>query len=188
MEKYLRKGKGNVSGEKREILRLLSDYAKTLTLLEQYDKEKVAIRRKGKGKFVLTYDGARRVIAEVKKELTEKKEAGTLFGQEYEERLQGIVGSVYQTFGGKHLYPSLEEKAAHLLYFIIKDHPFADGNKRIGSFLFVYFLDRNNYLHKKSEEKKINDNALTALALLIAVSDPKEKEKMINIVTNLLSR
>ena len=105
-----------LSGQEKEIFALLSDYAKTLTLLEQYDKENVAIRRKGKGKFVLTYEGARQVIAEVKKELTGKKEAGTLFGQEYEERLKGIVGSVYQTFGGKRLYASLEEQAAHLLY------------------------------------------------------------------------
>ena len=79
-----------------------------------------------------------------------------------------------------------EEKAAHLLYFVIKDHPFVDGNKRIGSFLFVYFLDKNNYLYKKNGEKKINDNALTALSLLTAVSDPKEKDKLIKIITNLL--
>jgi prophage maintenance system killer protein len=85
------------------------------------------------------------------------------------------------------LYPSLEQRAAHLLYFIIKDHPFNDGNKRIGSFLFIYYLDRNNFLYKKSGEKKINDNALASLALLIAISDPKEKDKMIKIITNLLS-
>jgi len=91
-----------------------------------------------------------------------------------------------QTFDKKELYPSIEEKAAHLLYFIIKDHPFIDGNKRIGSFLFVYFLDKNKYLYRKTGERKINDNALTALALLIAVSDPKEKDKLIKIVTNLL--
>jgi prophage maintenance system killer protein len=80
----------------------------------------------------------------------------------------------------------LEEKAAHLLYFIIKDHPFSDGNKRIASFLFIYYLDKNNFLYKKSGERKINDNALTSLALLIAISDPKEKDKMIKIISNLL--
>jgi prophage maintenance system killer protein len=80
----------------------------------------------------------------------------------------------------------LEEKAAHLLYFIIKDHPFSDGNKRIASFLFIYYLDKNNFLYKKSGERKINDNALTSLALLIAISDPKEKDKMIKVISNLL--
>jgi len=85
------------------------------------------------------------------------------------------------------LYTNIGKVGRHLLYFIIKDHPFADGNKRIGSFLFIYFLDKNNYLYKESGEKKINDNALTALALLIAVSDPKEKDKLIKIITNLLS-
>lgn len=85
------------------------------------------------------------------------------------------------------MYPSIEEKAAHLLYFAIKDHPFVDGNKRIGSFLFVYFLDKNDYLHRSNGEKKINDNALTALALLTAVSHPDEKDKLIKIITNLIT-
>ena len=85
------------------------------------------------------------------------------------------------------MYPSLEVKAARLLYFIIKDHPFVDGNKRIASFLFVYFLDKNNFLFRKTGEKKINDNALTTLALLIAISDPNDKEKIIKIITNLIA-
>jgi death-on-curing family protein len=91
-----------------------------------------------------------------------------------------------QTFAGQSLYPSIEERAAHLLYFIIKDHPFIDGNKRIASFLFIVFLVKNNYLHNKKGEKKINDNALAALALLVAESDPKEKELMTALITNLL--
>ncbi|HCC68616.1 MAG TPA: hypothetical protein DEP99_01880, partial [Nitrospiraceae bacterium] len=98
-----------------------------------------------------------------------------------------VLGNIYQTFDKKEVYPSLEEKAAHLLYFVIKDHPFIDGNKRTASFLLVYFLDRNNYLYRSSGEKKINDNALTALSLLIAVSDPKDKDILIKITTNLLS-
>ncbi|GAB4287725.1 MAG: hypothetical protein Kow0098_04690 [Ignavibacteriaceae bacterium] len=116
-----------------------------------------------------------------------KKEASELFCRENGNQFKAILKNIYQTFGGTDLYSSLEEKAAHLLYFIIKDHPFSDGNKRIGSFLFIYYLDKNNFLHKKSGEKKINDNALTLLALLIAISDPKEKEKMIKIITNLIS-
>lgn len=173
-------------GQKQEVIDLLANYSKTLTLLEQYDKDKLAVSRKGKGKFILDYEEAKKVIAALKNDLIVKKEAGGIFGQEYEDKLQGIIGNIYQTFGGKELYLSLEEKAAHLLYFIIKDHPLADGNKRTASFLFVYFLDKNNFLYRESGEKKINDNALTALVLLIAISDPKDKETMIKIITNLL--
>jgi prophage maintenance system killer protein len=175
-----------LAGQELEILSLLENYSKTLTLLEQYDTEKLRMSNYGKSKYILSYEESRIITAELKKELAAKKEASNLFGQEYEEKFKGILGNIRQTFGGKELYPSLEEKAAHLLYFIIKDHPFADGNKRIGSFLFVYFLDKNAFLYKDTGEKKINDNALTALALLIAVSDPKEKDKLIKIVTNLL--
>ena len=176
-----------LAGQGQEILSLLANYSKTLTLLEQYDKENLVLAKRGKAIFVLDYEQAQSIIEEVKKELIVKKEASYLFGLESSNRFKGILSAIYQTFDGKELYPSLEEKAAHLLYFIIKDHPFADGNKRIGSFLFIYFLDKNNYLYKDNEEKKINDNALTALALLIAISDPKEKDKLIKIITNLLS-
>ncbi len=122
----------------------------------------------------------------IKKELLAKEEASELFGRENENKLRGIIGNIYQTFGGKELYNSLEEKAAHLLYFVIKAHPFIDGNKRIASFLFVYFLDKNNYLYRPTGEKKINDNALVALSLLIAVSEPKDKDILIGITTNLI--
>jgi len=91
-----------------------------------------------------------------------------------------------QTFGGKYLYPSIEEQAAHLLYFIIKNHPFTDGNKRIGAFLFIWFLDKNKHRFKKSGELKINDNALVALALLVAQSNPAEKELMIKLITRFV--
>ena len=109
------------------------------------------------------------------------------FGQDNERKLAGILKNIYQTFKGKKIYPSLEEKAVHLLYFIIKDHPFVDGNKRIASFLFVYFLDKNNFLYRENGERKINDNALAALTFLIAVSEPKDKDILIKIITNLLS-
>jgi death-on-curing family protein len=186
---FLQKKAGNelMQGQEQEILNLLSDYSKTLTLLEQYDKEKVFLAKRGKSKFVLDYVLTSEIISTVKKDLVKKGQASEMFGQENSEKIKGIIGNLYQTFDKKELYPSLEEKAAHLLYFIIKDHPFVDGNKRLGSFLFVYFLDRNNYLYKDSGEKKINDNALTALALLIAVSDRNEKDKLVKIVTNLLS-
>jgi len=135
-----------LTGQEHEILNLLAKYSKTLTLLEQYDKEKLVLAEKGRAKFVLDYEQAQIIIKEVKKELIAKKEASDLFGLESGDRFKGILSAIYQTFDGKELYPSLEEKAAHLLYFIIKDHPFTDGNKRIGSFLFIYFLDKNNYL------------------------------------------
>lgn len=176
-----------LAGQEQEILNLLANYSKTLTLLEQYDKEKLNLVKKAKGKFALKYEKVRAVIDEVKTELIKKKEATEFFGQENGSKFKALLGTIYQTFGRKDLYPSLEEKAAHLLYFVLKDHPFVDGNKRTGSFLFVYFLDKNNYLYKKNGEKKINDNALTALSLLIAISDPKEKDRMIKMITNLLS-
>lgn len=176
-----------LAGQEQEILSLLENYSKTLTLLEQYDKEKLVLTKKAKGKFKLDYEKASVIISELKKELIAKNETSELFGQENGDKFKAILGNIYQTFDKKELYPSLEEKAAHLLYFIIKDHPFVDGNKRIGSFLFVYFLDRNDYLYRQSGEKKINDNALTALALLIAISNPDEKDKLIKIITNLLA-
>ncbi|MCM8833238.1 MAG: virulence protein RhuM/Fic/DOC family protein [Candidatus Omnitrophica bacterium] len=173
-------------GQEKEILNLLANYSKTLKILEQYDKGKLSLIKKTKGKFVLKYDEAKQIIKEIKKDLIAKKQASDLFGQEVEGKFKAILGNIYQTFGKKELYPSLEEKSAHLLYFTIKDHPFVDGNKRIASFLFVYFLDKNNYLYRASGERKINDNALVALSLLIATSDPKDKEILIKIITNLL--
>ena len=176
-----------LSGQEQEILNLLSDYSKTLTILEQYDKGQLKESKGGKTKIVLEYDDCLKIIAELKKELVLKKEASDLFGNERDGSFEGIIKGLYQSFGDKELYPSIEDKASHLLYFIIKDHPFSDGNKRSAAFLFVYFLDKTNFLFKKSGERKINDNALVALALLVAESDPKEKETMVKIVKNLLA-
>lgn len=174
-------------GQEAEILNLLADYSKTLSLLEQYDTGALADKKGQKTKFILRYDDCVKIIREIKKEIITKKEAGDLFGQERGGSFEGIIKGLYQTFGRKELYPAIEDKAAHLLYLTIKDHPFSDGNKRTASFLFVYFLDKSAYLFKKSGERKINDNALTALALLIAESDPKEKEVMVRLVKNLIS-
>ena len=110
-----------------------------------------------------------------------------MFGQERSGIFEGIIKGLYQTFAKKELYLTIEDKAAHLLYLIIKDHPFTDGNKRTASFLFVYFLDKCDFLFKKFGERKINDNALVALALLVAESDPKDKEVMIKIIKNLIT-
>ncbi len=170
----------------QEILNLLSDYAKSISILEQYDTHKLTLVKGKTPAFVLEYENCQNIVFQIKKELIDKKQASELFGQEVNRKFESIVKNLYQTFGGKELYGSIEEKAAHLLYLTIKDHPFIDGNKRIASFLFVYFLDKNNYLYKNSGEKKINDNALAVLALLIAESNPKEKEVMVKIITNLL--
>lgn len=176
-----------LAGQEQEILNLLSHYSKTLELLERYDKAKIPLIQKTKSIYILTYEDANEVINQIKKELISKNEASELFGKEVGDKFKGILGNIYQTFSGNELYPSLEEKAAHLLYFIIKDHPFVDGNKRIASFLFIYFLDKNNFLYRASGERKINDNALTTLALLIAISDPKDKDRIIRIITNLIA-
>ena len=176
-----------LSGQEAEILNLLADYSKTFSLLEQYDKGKLVDQKGKKTKFILQYKNCCLIITKLKKELIVKKEAGDLFGQEREESFEGIIKGLYQTFAKKELYLTIEDKASHLLYLIIKDHPFSDGNKRTASFLFVYFLDQSNYLFKKSGERKINDNALTALALLVAESNPKDKEIMIKIIKNFLA-
>jgi prophage maintenance system killer protein/prophage antirepressor-like protein len=174
-----------LSEQAGEILNLLSSYAKTLTLLEEYDKGKLKTAKGRKAKFVLKYEHCQKIIKEVKKELIAKKEASDIFGRETRGAFEGIIKGLYQTFNRKELYPTIEDKASHLLYFTIKDHPFTDGNKRIASFLLVYFLDKNNYLYREKGEKKINDNALVSLALLVAESDPKEKDILIKIIRNL---
>lgn len=175
-----------LEGQTQELLSIIADYSNSLSLLNQYDEGKLALIKSKKAKFVLTYSDCQRVVAEIKRKILARKEAGELFGVEASQKFQAVVGALYQTFGGKELYSSLEEKAANLLYLTIKDHPFVDGNKRIASILFIYFLECNDFLRKANSEKKINDNALTALALLIAISEAKEKETIIKIITNLL--
>lgn len=180
-------GKKQLHGMEKEILSLLAGYAKTLSILEQYDKGELKKPKGKKAKFILRYEDCKQVIGEIKKELITKKEASGFFGNETGRGFEGIIKNLYQAFSGKELYKTIEEKAANLLYLTIKDHYFTDGNKRIASFLFVYFLDKNDYLYRENGEKKINDNALVALALLIAESNPKEKDILIRIIINLLS-
>ncbi|MDD2565416.1 MAG: RhuM family protein [Candidatus Gracilibacteria bacterium] len=170
-----------------EILSLLSSYSNTLTYLEKFDKGTLEDKIGINGTYILEYSECKKVIIKIKENLISKREASELFGNEKDESFSGIIANIYQTFGGDELYEDINSKAAHLLYFIIKDHPFSDGNKRIGSFIFIYFLDKNDFLHKTTGEKKINDNALTTLALLVAESKPKEKETIIKLIKNLIS-
>jgi len=176
-----------LKGQEKEILDLLGNYAKTLSILIQYDKGKIEKTKGKETKFVLKHSHCKKVIVVLKKDLAERMEDSNFFGIEPEKKLESIIKNLYQTFDKKELYKTIEEKAAHLLYLVIKDHPFVDGNKRIGSFLFVYFLDKNDYLYRKNGEKKINDNTLVALALLVAVSNPVEKDILIKIIINLIN-
>jgi prophage maintenance system killer protein len=169
------------------LLSMIGAYTHSWSIFKEYDEGELTLRRsKNKEKRHFDYDFVRSAIELLKTKLMGKGEASELFASERDGSFRGILKTIYQTFDGKELYVSLEEKAAHLLYFIIKDHPFSDGNKRVGAFMFISFLELNSILHKDSGEKKINDNTLVALALLIAESDPKEKEVMVALVTNLL--
>jgi prophage maintenance system killer protein len=177
-----------VTEEGRGVLDVITRYAKSWLLLKEYDDNTLSVpERRRPARVAIDYARARENINTLKARLMEKGEASNLFGQERTEQLIGILGAIEQTFGGDPLYPSIEEKAAHLLYFVIKDHPFADGNKRIGSFLFILFLRENGYLEDANGMPKINDNALVALALLTAESEPRNKELMIRLIMNLLA-
>jgi prophage maintenance system killer protein len=174
-----------VDDEGRAVLDVISNYAKSWTLLLQYDEQQLSVPgHSHKVEQALDHQQVQEAIGVLKTALMKKEEASDLFGLERNEQLQGILGSINQTFDGQELYPSVAEKAAHLLYFIIKDHPFSDGNKRIGSFLFVLFLKNNGAL----KESGINENGLVALALLIAESDPQQKELMIRLILNFVTR
>lgn len=121
------------------------------------------------------------------KGLRDKFGGSMLFGNEKDDSFQGSLAAIYQTFGGQFLYPSVEEKAANLLYFVIKNHSFSDGNKRIAAFLFVWFLEKNRILYRNDGVKRIADNALVALTLMIAESKPDEKDMMIKVVVSLIN-
>ena len=179
--------KKTLEGQEKEILDLLGNYAKTLSILSQYDRGKVKKLKGREAKFVLEYNHCENIVVILKKDLAKRMEASDLFGIETGKKFESIIKNLYQTFNRRELYKTIEEKAAHLLYLTIKDHPFVDGNKRVASFLFVYFLDKNDYLYRKNGEKKINDNALVALALLVTESDSKEKDILIKIIINLIS-
>jgi len=176
-------------GYERELLNIITDYANTWFVLNLYDEQKLRIEkvsdRKSKG---LNYDEVLRNIKRFRARLQAQKQATDLFGVEVSHKLASVIGSIDQTYGGQPLYKSLEEKAAHLLYFVIKDHPFVDGNKRIGSLLFLLYLIQNHIFYNRRGERKINDIALVALALLIAESKPAQKDIMVKLVVNLINR
>lgn len=173
--------------EARGLVNVIAGYARTFVLLNQFDSERLPL-----GDFATTIhyeireDEALAGIAALKADMLGRGEASELFGNQKDDSFAGILGNILQSFAGEYLYPSIEEQAAHLLYFVIKNHPFSDGNKRIGAFLFIWFLQRNRYHLKSDGELKINDNALAAIALLVAQSDPVQKQLMIHLVMNLI--
>ena len=175
-----------LSGHEQEILDVIERYSKTWKVLGEYDEGEIQIAKTKRAKYQLRYYQCQEIIENLKDDLIAKKIVGDLFGQEREHTFEGIIGNLYQTFGGEELYDSIEEKAAHLLYFVIKDHPFSDGNKRIGSLLFLHFLNSNNFLFKENGEVKIADKTLVALALLVATSAPREKDAIVRLAINLI--
>lgn len=165
-----------------ESIQLIISYAKTWNILLAYDEDKLELLKDGANEItlVLNYDAASRAITALKNDLMSKHEASDIFGNERNDSFQGILQTIEQTFDGTPLYPSLEIKAAHLLYFIIKDHPFTDGNKRIGCFMFLL------YLKLQAKPGKFNENGLVALALLVAESQPAQKDLVVRLIVNLL--
>src|SRR5690606_37926686 len=174
--------------EAKGLLDIITQYTESFVLLNQFDSNSISTNKLNENiSYEIQYDEAKTAITELKRQLIERDEATNLFGNEKDNSFEGTLRSVVQTFGGQYLYPSIEEQAAHLLYFIIKNHPFSDGNKRIGAFMFVWFLEKNKHRFKQDGEIKINDNALVGLALLVAQSDPAEKELMIMLITQLIN-
>ena len=173
--------------EAKGLLDIITNYTQSFILLNQFDSNRLTDDALNETIiYEIEYNEAVAAIEELKSQLIAKKEASNLFGNQKDDSFKGILGSIVQSFGGEYLYKSIEEQAAHLLYFVIKNHPFSDGNKRIGAFLFIWFLERNRHLIKKNGEVKINDNALVALALLVAQSNPDDKELMVRLVVNLI--
>lgn len=171
------------------LLHVITDYAYALAVLDDYDHQRLAIRNITRGKpFEITYEAARKAV-DVMADRTrqEGKELG-LFGIEKDESFKSSLGAIYQTFGGEDLYPSVEEKAANLLYFIVKNHSFSDGNKRIAAAIFLWFLDASGLLYASDGSKRIGDNALVALTLMIAESKSEHKDIIVKVIVNLINK
>jgi prophage maintenance system killer protein len=171
--------------EATALLEVVADYAYALEVLDDYDHQRVRLGEVSPGPVAaLDRDEVRQVIAR----MGERFGASSLFGREKDDGLEGSLSAVMQTFDGQEVYPSLEEKAAHLLYFLVKNHYFVDGNKRIAAALFLWFLQKNQALYRVDGGKRIADNALVAMTLLIAESRPDEKDVLTRVVVNLINR
>ena len=170
----------------RGLVDIVSRYTHTFLWLQQYDEGLLTEPQTQQGGTLPTYAEACSALAELKSQLMAKGEASDLFGRERDNGLSAILGNLDQSVFGEPAYPSIEAKAAHLLYFVVKNHPFSDGNKRSGAFLFVDFLHRNGRLFDHNGHPVINDTGLAALTLLVAESDPKQKETLIRLIMHML--
>lgn len=167
------------------LFNVISDYVYALDTLDQYDYQSLSISKTTKEEpFRATYDNAMEVINALK----EKFGGSKWFANEKDDSFKSSIGQIYQTFGGEELYPSVEEKAAMLLYLVVKNHSFSDGNKRIAAMLFLWFLNNNRVLYAKDGHKRIADNTLVALTLMIAESRTEEKDVMVKVVVNLINK
>jgi prophage maintenance system killer protein len=165
------------------VARILHDFSTGLDLLDKYDHQNLQKpKAKASGNWRLTYDEARKLVDSMRFGKESRH-----FGREKDQSFKSLLGAIYQTFDGRELYSSVQEKAANLLYLVIKNHSFTDGNKRIAAALFVYFLDKNNALRDKRGKLLIDNNTLAAMTLMLALSKPEEKEIMCNLVMNFLS-
>lgn len=186
--KLIQNVKGRKELEYKEamgLLEVISDYSYALELLDDYDNKNLKISGTSKEeKFRLTYEEALKAIRQLKKKFGNS----SLFAKEKDKSFKSSVSSIYQTFDRKELYPSIEEKAANLLYFIVKNHSFVDGNKRIAASIFLWFLEKNKLLYKENGAKRIPDNALVALTLMIAESNTVERDIIVTLVVNLINK
>ena len=170
--------------ESQGILAILEKYSHALTVLDDYDHQRLqVVGTRTTAQPKITYDEATEQI----RLWRSRERLGGLFGNEKDESFKSSLETIYQTFDGKELYPSIEEKSANLLYFIVKNHSFTDGNKRIAAAIFVWFLERQDFLYNAEGEKRIADNALVAFTLLIAESKPDEREMMVKVIINLIN-
>lgn len=175
-----------ISGdEAKSLVAVVSDYARALDTLDDYDYQRLAVKKvTRRTKFRATYENAMEAILAIKKKFGESE----LFANEKDESFKSSIGQIYQTFDGEELYPSVEEKAATLLYLVIKNHSFSDGNKRIAATLFLWFMENNGILYNPNGSKRIADNTLVAITLMIAESRPQEKDMMVKVVVNLINK
>lgn len=164
----------------KQVLSVVERYSQALDLLDAYDHQNMTRPKGSKAIYVLTYEECRKIIDAMK-----YMDRSSLFGNEKDESFKGSIGAIYQSFDGEDVYPTLEEKAANLLYFVTKNHSFSDGNKRIAATMFLYFLDKNGVLLRDGE-KLIDDHTLVALTIMIAESNPEEKEMMISVIMNCM--
>ena len=171
--------------ENRALFEVVTDYTYALDTLDNYDYERLTIEKTTKEEpFHATYENAMKEI----QRLREKFGGSVLFGNEKDDSFKSSIGQIYQTFGGEELYPSVEEKAAMLLYLVTKNHSFSDGNKRIAATLVLWFLNNNGILYRKDGSKRLADNTLVALTLMIAESKTEEKDVMVKVVVNLINQ